>query len=186
MTQIEIDHDNIHLTKPDMTYIGSYRAAFAEYRAHNVEDFAYPKVASKRQAKVYMARVENFRHGINIPMGYVPNSGFWLVDGRNYLGSGDVRHYLDDNLRKLGGNIGYSIRPAAWRLGLGTLLLSMLLEEAIKLNISRPIVTCFDTNVASAKIIEKHGGVLLKKITNRYGGTDRLTRIYEIGLTVQF
>ena len=182
----EINFDNIHLIKPHMSYMDSYRAAIAQYRAHGVEDFAYPKVSTKRNASAYLKRIENFRRGIDLPKGYVPNSAFWLVDGRHYLGSGDVRHYLTDNLRKLGGNIGYSINPLFWRRGLGTLQLQLLLDEAINLRIAKPIVTCFDGNTASAKIIEKNGGVMQRKINNKFRGEDRLTRVYEIDLTARF
>jgi len=182
----EINFDSIRLEKPSMTYINSYRAAIAEYRARAVEDFAYPKVSTRYRATAYFKKVENFRRGIDMPRGYVPSSGFWLVDGRHYLGSGDVRHYLTDSLRKLGGNIGYSINPIFWRRGLGTLQLSLLLAEAKKLQITKPIVTCFDENAASAKIIEKNGGVLMHKINNKFRGEDRLTRVYEIDLTGRF
>jgi len=164
----------------------SYRVAFHEYARHVVEDFAYPDVATKRAAAKYLRRVENFRRGIDIPKGYVPSSGFWLVDGQHYLGSGDVRHYLTDSLRKLGGNIGYSINPLFWQQGLGNLQLQLLLEEAKKLRIAKPIITCFDENTASAKIIEKNHGVLLRTITNRFRGQDRPTRVYEIDLTSRF
>jgi len=166
-----------------MDYMASYRAAIKEYTARGVEDFAYPKVSTKRNALAYLKRVENYRRGIGLPKGYVPGSSFWLVDGQHYLGSGDVRHYLTDSLRKLGGNIGYSINPLFWRHGLGTMQLGLLLQEAQKLRIAKPLITCFDGNAASAKIIEKHGGVLQNKITNRFRGEDRLTRIYEIDLT---
>jgi len=169
-----------------MSYINSYRAAITQYHAQGVEDFAYPKVSTRRSALAYIKRTENFRRGIDLPKGYVPSSSFWLVDGQHYLGSGDVRHYLTDSLRKLGGNIGYSINPLFWRHGLGTLQLALLLQEAKKLRIAKPIVTCFDGNAASAKIIEKNGGVLQRKLTNKFRGEDRLTRVYEIDLTAQF
>ena len=181
-----INYDNIRLIQPHMSYMDSYRGAVKEYYVRDVEDFAYPKVSTKRAAAAYLRRVENFRRGIDIPRGYVPSSGFWLVDGRHYLGSGDVRHYLNDNLRRLGGNIGYSINPLFWRLGLGTLQLALLLEEAVKLHITNPVVTCFDENIPSAKIIEKNGGVLMDVITNHFRGQSRLTRIYEIDLTWRF
>jgi len=182
----EANFNSIHLVAPSMTYMDSYRAAWKQYNAHGVEDFAYPNVSTKRKAVAYLKKVENFRRGIDLPMGYVPSSGFWLVDGKHYLGSGDVRHYLTDNLRRFGGNIGYSINPLFWRHGLGTLLLSLLLAEAKQLRIAKPIVTCFDGNLPSAKIIEKNGGVLLHKVSNKLRGEDRLTRVYEIDLTGHF
>jgi predicted acetyltransferase len=169
-----------------MSYMDSYREAISRYSTHDVEDFAYPKVSTKRKALAYLKRIENFRRGIDLPKGYVPSSSFWLVDGQHYLGSGDVRHYLTDNLRKLGGNIGYSVNPLFWRHGLGTLQLELLLREAKKLHIIKPIITCFDGNAPSVKIIEKNGGVLQKKINNKFRGEDRLTRVYEIDLTARF
>ena len=183
MNKISIDFQNLHLIHPNLAYINSYRAAIAEYRRHGVEDFAYPTVATRRDAVKYLRRLERYRRGIHMPGGYVPSSAFWLVDGRNYLGSGDIRHFLDDNLRRLGGHIGYSIRPGAWRQGLGTVQLALLLKEAGQLGIPKAIVTCYDTNIASAKVIEKNGGVLIKKISNTFGEIERLTRIYEIDLT---
>ena len=182
----KINYDDIRLIQPNMHYMDSYRAAVKEYYARQVEDFAYPKVSTKRRAAAYLRRLENFRRGIDVPKGYVPCSSFWLVDGQHYLGSGDVRHYLNDRLRRLGGNIGYSVNPLFWRRGLGTLQLALLLKEAKKLHITKPIVTCFDANTPSAKIIEKNGGVLVDVMTNPFRGEHRLTRIYEIDLTQQF
>ncbi|MCL2396974.1 MAG: GNAT family N-acetyltransferase [Defluviitaleaceae bacterium] len=179
----EIDFNNIHLVQPCMKYMDSYREAIVEYLQQRVEDFAYPKVAGKRAAMAYLQRLDNMRRGIGVPIGFVPYSAFWLVDGRQYLGSGDVRHYLNDKLRRLGGNIGYSVRPSAWRRGLGTLQLALLLDEAAGLRISKPVVTCFDVNAASARVIEKNGGVLVSKVNNRIDGQDKLTRVYQIDLT---
>jgi len=183
MRDIKIDFNNIHLVLPCTAYMHSYREAIKEYRHHKVEDFAYPKVGTRREIAAFLRKADHFRRGINMPKGYVPSSAYWLVDGQNYLGSGDVRHFLNDNLRRLGGNIGYSIRPGAWRNGLGTLQLALLLVQAKKLRIYKPLVTCFDGNTASARIIEKNGGILLHKLSNSFGGQQRLTRIYEIDLT---
>jgi len=181
---INIDFGNLHLVRPCVGYMHSYRAAIYEYCKWAVEDFAYPKITTRRDVAAFLRRTEQFRRGVGVPSGFVPSSAFWLVDGRNYIGSGDVRHFLNSRLRHLGGNIGYSIRPAAWGRGLGTLQLSMLLHEAKKLHIAKPIITCFDTNAASAKVIEKNGGVLLEKRLNQTDdGKNKLTRIYEIDLT---
>ena len=177
---ININFKNLHLTKPSMAYIDSYRAAILEYRLHGVEDFAYPGVTGRKGAEAYFRSLDRFCRGIDVPVGAVPYSAFWLVDGHQYLGSGDVRHYLNDNLRRLGGNIGYSVRPSVWRQGLGALQMALLLDEASKLCINRPVVTCFDTNIPSAKIIEKNGGVLMGKVDNYVNSQIKLTRIYEI------
>ncbi|MCL2620669.1 MAG: GNAT family N-acetyltransferase, partial [Defluviitaleaceae bacterium] len=179
---IKINFQNLHLVLPCWEYLESYRQGILEYMAYRVEDFAYPKITTNRDAKTYFKRLERFRKG-KVPEGFVPSSSFWLVDGTNYLGSGDVRHHLNESLCRLGGHIGYSIRPSAWKQGLGTIQLSLLLDEAEKLAITRPTITCFDDNIASIKVIEKNGGIRVNMITNRVRGEKRLTRIYEIDLT---
>ena len=180
---MDINFDKLHLAPPCAMYMDSYRGAIAEYRRHNVSDFAYPKVKTRRQVAKFLREIDNNRRGIGIKDGYVPSSAFWLTDGRHYLGSGDVRHFLNNSLRRLGGNIGYSIRPGAWRRGLGTVQLALLLDEAAKLHITRPIITCFDDNIASAKVIESNGGVLLRKAEVAVNTKQRLTRVYEVDLT---
>jgi len=182
MNDLKIDFDSVRLIEPCDEYMESFRGSIREYRLERVDDFSYPRVNSRREQRVYLRRVKDNRLGRNMPSGRVPSSEFWLVDDRQYLGTGSVRHFLTDNLRKLGGNIGYSIRPAAWRNGLGTIQLSLLLQEAKKLDVTSPIVTCFDHNIGSARVIEKNGGVLVEKLRNRYDGVDVLTRIYRIDL----
>lgn len=184
MIKLDINFDNIHLIIPSIQYIDSFRDAIEEYRNKKVEDFNYPLVRTKREARLYFTRVENTRRGINMLKGAVPSSCFWLTDGKHYLGEGHIRHFLNDSLRRFGGNIGYSIRPSAWQQGLGSIQLSLLLTEARKLDIFNPVITCFDTNIASAKIIEKNGGKLISKVTNNVKGETRLTRIYNINLTI--
>lgn len=178
---IEVNFQNLHLVYPCWKYLDSYRQGILEYMAYRVEDFAYPKITTQRDAKAYFKRVDKFRKG-KVPIGFVPSSSFWLVDGENYLGSGDVRHRLNENLSRLGGHIGYSIRPAVWKQGLGAIQLGLLLLEAQKLGIARPMITCFDDNIGSIKVIEKNGGIRVNMVTNRVRGEKRLTRIYEINL----
>jgi len=181
MRDLDIDFDNLHLVVPCMEYFDSYRDAIHEYLAHRVEDFAYPVLSTKRDIRAFFKHNEDFRCG-KVPKGFVPASAFWLVDGKHYLGSGDVRHILNDNLRRMGGNIGYSIRPAAWGKGLGTVQLMLLLREAYYLGVTSPIITCFDKNYASIRVIEKNGGVLINRIENNIKGEPRMTRIYQIDL----
>ena len=181
LRRLDIDFNNLHLVEPCMEYMDSYKEALMEYMAHRVEEFSYPKLSTNGDVRAYLRRVKNYKKG-KVQEGHVPSSAFWMVDGVHYLGSGDVRHHLNDALRRLGGNIGYAIRPAAWGKGLGTRQLALLLTEAAKLGIQKPLITCFDQNIPSYKIIEKNGGILLNKIENRAYGQKRLTRIYEIDL----
>jgi len=178
---LDVDFNNLHLAPPCEEYLDSFREAILEYLAHRVEEFVYPSLATKRDVRQFFKNLEDFRRG-KVPKGFVPASAFWLVDGKHYLGSGDVRHELNDNLRRLGGNIGYSIRPAVWGKGLGTAQLMLLLKEAYAIGVKNPIITCYDKNFGSIKVIEKNGGILINRVENIVKGEPRLTRIYEISL----
>ncbi|MFE9694563.1 GNAT family N-acetyltransferase [Micromonospora sp. NPDC005806] len=84
----------------------------------------------------------------------------WIVEGDRVLGGIALRHELNDYLLRIGGHIGYGIRPSARRRGLATWALGRMLGEARALDLDRVLVTCEAGNVASAKTIERHGGVL--------------------------
>ncbi|BBH71064.1 acetyltransferase [Actinoplanes sp. OR16] len=84
----------------------------------------------------------------------------WIVEDDELLGAISLRHTLNDFLFRAGGHIGYGIRPSARRRGLASWALGEMLGEAGKLGIDRVMISCDVTNEASARTIEKHGGVL--------------------------
>ncbi|MFJ9823126.1 GNAT family N-acetyltransferase [Streptomyces sp. NPDC101160] len=99
-------------------------------------------------------------HSKPVPDGRVHATQWWIVEGDTYLGAIDLRHELNDFLLRAGGHIGYSVRPSARRRGLATWALGAVLPEARALGLSRTLLTCEDTNIASARTIERNGGVL--------------------------
>ncbi|MEV4947769.1 GNAT family N-acetyltransferase [Streptomyces sp. NPDC053755] len=92
--------------------------------------------------------------------GWVHATHWWIVEDDTYLGAIDLRHTLNDFLLRAGGHVGYSIRPSARRRGLATWALGAVLPEARALGIERLLLTCDDDNIASARTIERNGGVL--------------------------
>lgn len=94
------------------------------------------------------------------PLGLVPDSKLFIVDGPTFLGSLSLRHELNDWLLEEGGHIGYSVRPSARNRGVATRALALALERARRLGIDRVLVTCDDDNAASAATIERGGGIL--------------------------
>lgn len=177
--KLDINFNNLYLVTPCAEYMSSFKEAINEYMAHRVEEFSYPKLSTQKDEKAYLKRIKGYAQG-KVPEGFVPSSAFWLVDGQHYLGSGDVRHHLNDNLRRFGGNIGYSIRPGAWGLGLGTINLALLIKEAKTLGVAEPLITCYETNIGSIKIIEKNGGTHIDTVQNRVKAILTPTRIYQI------
>jgi predicted acetyltransferase len=75
------------------------------------------------------------------------------------LGAIALRHELNERLLQLG-HIGYGIQPSARRRGLATWALGRMLDEARGLGLTRVLAVCEASNLASAKTIEHHGGVL--------------------------
>ncbi|HVY68163.1 MAG TPA: hypothetical protein VHA30_04700, partial [Patescibacteria group bacterium] len=64
--------------------------------------------------------LNNQAAGKNLPPGYVPNTNYWLTDGKTYLGSLSFRHRLNHLLkRNASGHIGYEIAAPHRRRGYG-------------------------------------------------------------------
>jgi predicted acetyltransferase len=101
------------------------------------------------------------------PEGWVPDSTWWWIDGDDYLGSVNVRHRLTDHLRRVGGHIGYLVRPSARRRGHATAMLAAVLPHAHALGIDPALLTCDVDNVASRKVIESNGGVLQDQLDGK-------------------
>lgn len=109
--------------------------------------------------KALLCRWNDVSRGIGLMPGFVPQTVYWLfVDGRP-VGMAKLRKYLTDKLRSEGGHIGYCIRPSERRKGYGTILLREVLKKAAEINIPRALITCFEGNTGSRRVIENNGGV---------------------------
>ena len=107
-------------------------------------------------------------NGERIPR--VPSDVYWLVDEKTFIGEAGVRYTLNDWLLLIGGHVGYGIRPAYQRQGYGKLILKLALDILRARGIEKALVTCYDHNVGSARIIEANGGVLANLIDDPRGG----------------
>ena len=80
----------------------------------------------------------------------------WLVEHGRVLGGFALRHRFDP----LRGHIGYGVRPSTRRRGLAAWALGEMLGEArAALGVDRVLLVCAVDNVASARTIERNGGV---------------------------
>jgi predicted acetyltransferase len=110
--------------------------------------------------------------------GRVHGTYWWITEEDTCLGAISLRHALNDFLLRAGGHIGYGIRPSARGRGLATWALRSVLPRARALGLDQVLVTCDDSNPASARVIEKAGGVLEDVRDTELG----LTRRYWITL----
>ncbi|MEN6314726.1 MAG: GNAT family N-acetyltransferase [Clostridiaceae bacterium] len=112
----------------------------------------------------YLVRNANISQGVGLAQGWVPQTKYWLMINGRPAGIGKLRHYLNDNLRKTGGHIGYCIRPSERGKGLGIILLDEMLKKARELSIPKALITCNETNIPSRRVAENNGGKLEKAV----------------------
>lgn len=96
----------------------------------------------------------------------VPDSTFFCLDTeRNiFVGAVNIRHYLNEKLLHDGGHIGDGVRLSERGKGYGTQMLALALRECDRLGIRRVLMCCDWDNVASARTIQKNGGILENEI----------------------
>ena len=98
--------------------------------------------------------------GRNLAPGRVPMTTYWLYDGPKPIAVSKLRHRLNESLRRVGGHVGYCVRPSERGKGYGTLLLGLTLVAARKRGLRRLLLTCNQDNAASRRVIERNGGRL--------------------------
>jgi predicted acetyltransferase len=117
----------------------------------------------------FLDRLRRLREGDDMPEGLVASTFLVAeVDGE-IVGSTSLRFELNEYLATFGGHIGYCVRPAFRRRGYAAAMLGSMLSQAHARGIERVLVTCLDSNVASAGVIERQGGVFEGKVTREDG-----------------
>jgi predicted acetyltransferase len=99
----------------------------------------------------------------------VPMDSYFIEANGQMLGEMYVRHRLSPHLEKIGGHIGYKVRPTQRNRGIATAALKLALQRLRQLGVERALLTCADTNEASARVIEKCGGVRIEDAITEHG-----------------
>ena len=92
----------------------------------------------------------------------------------------NIRHYLNDYLRKFGGHIGYGIRPTERRKGYNKIQLYLTLLKAQKLGLYKVMLGCSVDNLGSDKTIKALGGILERCELDESDNT--MTNVYWINV----
>jgi predicted acetyltransferase len=156
---------SVKLIKPTIKLEHEYMDMIKEWKA--LEDKLIPWVlgfdASDFSALV--ERFENCSNGVGLQEGMVAHSTYWLVNDNNrVVGAVNIRHRLNEKLLQNGGHIGYGIRPSERRKGNASEALKQALDIARSIGIYSALVVCDKNNIASAKTIQKNGGVLENEV----------------------
>lgn len=143
----------MHLVKPTKKYEESWQEGLAEFRAEKRRGFwNWEKEPSDLDEYIKLTEDDALA------------STYWLIDNDQFVGHTNIRHTLNHYLAKIGGNIGYYIRPSARNKGYGTKILELALVKAKQLGLKKVLITCYEANIASIKIIEKNKGRFHDKV----------------------
>jgi len=118
----------------------------------------------------YLARMRVLAKGENLPADAVPSHTYFLMCEGKIIGRSQLRRKLNAEFEIKYGHISADVRPSERKKGFGTLILILTLEKAKELGLKRLLVTCKANNTASAKIIEKCGGVFDKQVIHEETG----------------
>ena len=152
------------LLSPSPLFLESYLEACRETWGHVHSTYILHDPSTFGQWKdTIFCQFENEKRGIGLPEGYVPSTTFWLVEEKRFLGSGNIRHFLNDALREYGGQIGDFIRFSERGKGYGKQILRMLLQKALEMGIRETLITCEADNTPSRRHIESLGERILAR-----------------------
>lgn len=171
----------IKLVKVSKRYLPNVLKVVEEYRndtslfGHRTSTSSLLDAIDSGKVTDWLAKRKDEDKGINLPENYVRSTSYWLMDGKEYVGSFSLRHALTDILMTHGGNIDYIILPSKRQKGYAFSGLGLCLHEAKKLGLDRVLITCDIQNDASYGVIKKaliqYGGeklpdIVFKKTVN--------------------
>ena len=147
--------DKIILVKPDLSYAD-------EIIKYKEESLAESPIINGSAGLNRFSSIEDWLEELKkrscedtVPKGLVPSSTYLAVREKdNYiLGMIDIRHYLNEYLTQVGGNIGYGVRKTERNKGYAKQMLKLALEKCKELKIKKVLITCDKDNIASEKVI---------------------------------
>ena len=117
---------------------------------------------SKTEFKAFCQKRVGSSQGINLKEGYVPDTYYLLFADDYPVGVTKLRHYLNEALIRIGGHIGYSIRPTRRGEKFGNIILQKVLKQAKLKGLDKVMLTIREDNIPSRKVCERNGGKLEK------------------------
>ncbi len=110
----------------------------------------------------YKDEIESLEHR----NGLVPDVTYFCYDDelQEFIGAVNIRLTLSNYLYNYGGHVGDGLAPKHRGKGLGYELVRLAIEKCKEHGIKRPLFVCDKKNVASAKTIERNGGIFENEI----------------------
>jgi predicted acetyltransferase len=155
----------VRLVERTIEFEASHRSFVDEMRSTDGELIPWVLAWPNEAFADYVAKLRAAARGLGIGAGKVPHVTYWLLEMNangpaEIVAVANIRFRLNDTLLRHGGHVGYGVRPSARLRGFATTILRMALGELRMNGVSRALLTCAETNIASAKTIVRNGGVL--------------------------
>ena len=147
--------DKIILVKPDL----SYADEIIKYKEESLKESPLINGSAGldrfSSIEIWFEELKKRSCEDTVPKGLVPSSTYLGVREKdNYIvGMIDIRHYLNEYLTQVGGNIGYGVRKTERNKGYAKQMLKLALEKCKELKIKKVLITCDEDNIASEKVI---------------------------------
>ena len=147
--------EKIILVKPDL----SYADEIIKYKEESLKESPIINGSAGldrfSSIEIWFEELKKRSNEDTVPEGLVPSSTYLGVREKdNYIvGMIDIRHYLNEYLTQVGGNIGYSVRKTERNKGYAKQMLKLALEKCKELKIKKVLITCDEDNIASEKVI---------------------------------
>ena len=161
MNQIKLT--DLKLIRPDVKYKKSFLDGFRELTSD-----------SDRYAWVYLGESvilslpeNNFSEYVKILLSretkpdpnFVCDTTYWALYEDQIVGRISLRHELNKFLKKVGGHIGYIVRPSYRGRGVASEMLRLILLTERAKNTGKLLLTCDENNTISERTIIKNGGI---------------------------
>ena len=147
--------DKIILVKPDLSYADEIIKYKEESLAESPIINGSAGLDRFSSIEIWFEELKKRSCEDTVPKGLVPSSTYLAVREKdNYIvGMIDIRHYLNEYLTQIGGNIGYGVRKTERNKGYAKQMLKLALEKCKDLKIKKVLITCDEDNIASEKVI---------------------------------
>lgn len=135
---------------------------------------ALDEYLKKADYKKWIDKVQKDCDIANIQEPNVPKLTYFYVreDDDKIIGMINIRLALNEELRKEGGHIGYSVRPTERKKGYATEMLNLGVEICHRRGIKEILVACDKFNIASSRVIKNCGGILKEEFySDKYNET---------------
>ena len=168
------------LIRPSIEFKESFLAGLAEFQKEGLSWWMERDALAISQDFADFVAKENSKMTLWSKAPPVHESVYWAILGGEFVGVISIRHELNEDLRIMGGHIGYDTRPSFRGRGVASEMLRQALPIARSLGIKEALLTCSDTNAPSIRVIEKNGGQLRERKLQYSGG--HMKRYYWIKL----